>query len=62
MTANDIYNLQRGLLTVEPLRTYFNDKIIKLFDIKIVSDEESNINKEVTNRSPGNSFLLFNTN
>ncbi|XP_001605224.2 methionyl-tRNA formyltransferase, mitochondrial [Nasonia vitripennis] len=38
MTAEQVYNLQRGLLGIHPLRTYFNNQVIKLLDIKAIPE------------------------
>lgn len=40
MTAKDVYNLQRALTGIQPLRTYFKDKVIKLLNIKIAPENE----------------------
>lgn len=40
MSAKDIYNLQRAMTGIQPLRTYFNNKVIKLLNIKIVPENE----------------------
>lgn len=38
MTAEQVNNLQRGLLGIHPLRTYFNNQVIKLLDIKAIPE------------------------
>lgn len=40
MTAKDIYNLQRAMTGIQPLRTHYKDKIVKLLDIAIASKNE----------------------
>ena len=35
MTATDVYNLQRGLFSIEPLRAYFNGLVVKLLKVNI---------------------------
>ncbi|XP_058796329.1 methionyl-tRNA formyltransferase, mitochondrial isoform X2 [Phymastichus coffea] len=41
MSAQDVYNLQRALLGIHPLRAYLDNQIIKLLDIKCVDDPTS---------------------
>ncbi|XP_014211448.1 methionyl-tRNA formyltransferase, mitochondrial [Copidosoma floridanum] len=43
MSATNIYNLQRALCGIEPLRTHFNKEVVKLLDVRVVS-ESANIN------------------
>jgi len=57
MTAKNVYDLHRGLLGLYPLTTKFNNKTIKLFDIRPVS-------KSVTTNSesevPGKRSIFIN--
>jgi hypothetical protein len=53
MTAKNIYDLQRGLHGIEPLRTHFNNEVVKLLNIKPILE---NIPENFTNyikKKPG---------
>lgn len=41
MTAQNVYNLQRALAGIHPLRTQFNELTVKLLDIKCVQDSST---------------------
>lgn len=55
MTAANVYNLQRGLMGIHPLRAYFNNQVIKLLDIKAVPETTTvNCSKE---KIPGINYM-----
>lgn len=57
MTARNVYDLQRALFNIHPLKTHFGDKIIKLLDVRVYKD-----NLDVTcthEKVPGNAILAL---
>ncbi|XP_066589673.1 methionyl-tRNA formyltransferase, mitochondrial isoform X2 [Prorops nasuta] len=53
MSAKNIYNLQRGLLNVYPLTTYFEANIIKLYNINLAETPKI----QTPNEKPG--FVIY---
>lgn len=55
MNAKKVYDLQRSLTGIHPLRTTFKNKTIKILNIKIANNNNQNTN--VDNRTPGKTIV-----
>lgn len=54
MNAKNVYDLNRALTGLFPLKTNFNNQVIKVFDIQVFSDSIYVTRSE--NTEPGNIF------
>ena len=56
MTANNVYNLSRALTGLYPLRTFFKDQAVKLYDVRVFSGTPEVIPEQI---EPGNIFYFL---